>query len=723
MAPRSTHSATTQASSVTPTESASLSVATHETRNESHKHGTSAADLTAQPPTKKQAKANKPITDNEETENVQEKQDEEGISDLTAAERVLEESSLPVAPPKRGPSSDVPQPAAPVFTVTFEEEHESDGHETNNESENKVIFQKILKVQLMDQMQVMEMNQNTVMSDKKYTEDHTSKNKGSDISIISSKFNSNHTEDRTSKDKELDIIMNSPPVSPPCTTSGILRGNALGNHPNATDFHSAAESTTVGLVKRRVWLYMSNADPSTVMVPGVASFTLKHNLTATIGPVLKKLKDRAEHFFTADRCLYVYESKAWNILGNFESAVKDDEEVDWLKIDGEFILPILSSGFQPNAPLSLDIETYSIQSKSAGSSATSSRAVSCSHTPSLVQRGGISEQHTEELIDVLKTPRDILESTAPGLRVAYQRYLACIKAVSNHNTMDKNRTWPVAKATKKEIITVFVSSSAWYENYSNFDKIADFPAIQSWLAEDEDSPTDLDLWGFERDYYMFLDLKRWLKEKKKKRKGKGKSKEEKGGKDEKAHENKEKSGSKKCNWMVTFETYLWCLTLLAAGEQSFPNITFDVFSKFILSNFGENITLSATLVILFSMIDNVDLLSLHARQQNAKLAGEKNVDATAWIRLLARAIQEKIGMDSDDLFDNYEINEHTTQTGRSILLGTKLDEMARLLKLYPFNQERKVFEGQLKPVSHASIDPVHIICPIAAECETWSCKG
>ncbi|KAF8991028.1 hypothetical protein BDQ17DRAFT_1333121 [Cyathus striatus] len=426
--------------------------------------------------------------------------DEEGISDLTVAERVLEESGLPVAPPKRGPSSDVPQPATPVFTVTLEEEHESDGHETNNESENKG----------------HEMNQNTVMSDKKNTEDHTSKNKGSDISIVSSKSNSNHTEDRTSKDKELDIIMNSPPVSPPHTTSGILRGNALGNHPNAADFHSAAESTTVGLVKGQYGY--------------ICLMQIQHNLMATIGPVLKKLKDRAEHFFTADRCLYVYESKAWNILGKFKSAVKDDEEVDWLKIDGEFILPILSSGFQPNAPLSLNIETYSIQSKSAGSSATSSCAVSRSHTPSLVQRGGISEQRTEELIDVLKISRDILESTAPGLQVAYQRYLACIKAVSDHNTMDKNRTWPVAKATKKEIVTVFVSSSA--------------------------CPTDLDLWGFERDYYTFLDLKRWLKEKKEKRKGKGKgkSKEEKGGKDEKAHEDKEKSSSKKHNWMVTFET-------------------------------------------------------------------------------------------------------------------------------------------------------------------------
>ncbi|KAF9007950.1 hypothetical protein BDQ17DRAFT_1323865 [Cyathus striatus] len=95
--------------------------------------------------------------------------------------------------------------------------------------------------------------------------------------------------------------------------------------------------------------------------------------------------------------------------------------------------------------------------------------------------------------------------------------------------MDKNRTWPIAKETKKEIITVFVSSSAWYENYSNFDKIADFSTMQSC------------------DHYIFLDLKKWLKEKKEKRKGKGKgkSKEEKRGRDEKSHEEKEKSSLKK----------------------------------------------------------------------------------------------------------------------------------------------------------------------------------
>ncbi|KAF8991782.1 hypothetical protein BDQ17DRAFT_1332674 [Cyathus striatus] len=111
--------------------------------------------------------------------------------------------------------------------------------------------------------------------------------------------------------------------------------------------------------------------------------------------MLKKLKAKAERFFSADHCLFVYESKAWNLLGSFETVIIEDEEVDWLMID----------------------------------------------------------------------------------------------------------------------------------------------------AGDEESPTDLDLWGFESDHYMFLHLKKWLKEKVEKRKGKGKSKskEEKGDKDEDTIQRKEKS--------------------------------------------------------------------------------------------------------------------------------------------------------------------------------------
>ncbi|KAF8998029.1 hypothetical protein BDQ17DRAFT_1544157 [Cyathus striatus] len=468
MARRSACSATTQASSILPTESAPPS-ATHETHTESRKHGTSAADLTAQPPTKK---ANIPISDEEEAENVKEKQvkkvkklktsemkaaedaaaDAEGVPDLTAYE-----SGLPVAPPKRGPPLNVPQPAAPAFTVTrkhcsdmekVEEESEYDGSEASNESKSK---------------------ENKEDSGHKLSVGDKDKSDSSDGGDISKE---KHTEDQTSKDKDgndnsqnkdgiyylfLNIVMTSPPVSPPRTTS---KPGTVDTLDIAMISPKGSSRSEVGPVKGQVWLYVSDADPSTIVVPGVASFSLKHNHTLTIAPILKKLKAKAEHFFAADHCLFVYESKAWNLLGSFETAVMEDVEIDWLKIDGELILPVLSSGFKPNATPPVNNEISFIQPKSAGSSAASSHAVSHSHTPSLVQRGGISEQRTEELIAVLKIPRAIVESTSPGLQVAYQKYIACIEAISEHNAMEKNRTWPVAKATKKEIISVFVSSSA-----------------------------------------------------------------------------------------------------------------------------------------------------------------------------------------------------------------------------------------------------------------------
>ncbi|KAF9012771.1 hypothetical protein BDQ17DRAFT_1321712 [Cyathus striatus] len=256
------------------------------------------------------------------------------------------------------------------------------------------------KVNLMDLKPVMKVKSKENKEDSGHESSVGDKDKSdsSDANILKGGDISKekHTEDQTN------IVMTSPPVSPPCTTSkpgtvdtldiamispkgssrsegGILRGNAFGNHLNAANFSSAVESTT----QKQTFL-----------------------------------------------------CKAWNLLGSFETAVMEDEEIDWLKIDGEIILPVLSSGFKPNA-------------------------------------------------------------TPPS----------------------------------------------WYDNYSNFDKIANFPAMQAWLAGDEESPTDLDLWGFESDHYTFLDLKKWLKEKveKRKGKGKGKSKEEKGDKDEGTSERKEKS--------------------------------------------------------------------------------------------------------------------------------------------------------------------------------------
>jgi hypothetical protein len=55
------------------------------------------------------------------------------------------------------------------------------------------------------------------------------------------------------------------------------------------------------------------------------------------------------------------------------------------------------------------------------------------------------------------------------------------------------------------------------------------------------------------------------------------------------------------------------------------------------------------------------------------------------------------------------------------ILSLKLDGFANVLQLSPYDQHGQ-FQGHLKPISHALIQPIHIICPSAVVCETVSCN-
>ena len=56
-----------------------------------------------------------------------------------------------------------------------------------------------------------------------------------------------------------------------------------------------------------------------------------------------------------------------------------------------------------------------------------------------------------------------------------------------------------------------------------------------------------------------------------------------------------------------------------------------------------------------------------------------------------------------------------------ISLGKKLDGLAKLLNLFPYNKKGK-FEGKLKPVSHDEIKPVFMICPNTIVCQSLKCN-
>ena len=81
---------------------------------------------------------------------------------------------------------------------------------------------------------------------------------------------------------------------------------------------------------------------------------------------------------------------------------------------------------------------------------------------------------------------------------------------------------------------------------------------------------------------------------------------------------------------MQFQSLAWLIMalLLVPGvfaqneETPFPNIPFKVFTQFVKENFSSNILLSQVLLVLFTITDNTDLLSLHARQKNPEYPEE-----------------------------------------------------------------------------------------------------
>ena len=95
-------------------------------------------------------------------------------------------------------------------------------------------------------------------------------------------------------------------------------------------------------------------------------------------------------------------------------------------------------------------------------------------------------------------------------------------------------------------------------------------------------------------------------------------------------------------------------TVSATTEQNvFSDITFRAFSEFVESHFSSRISLAAVLVVLFTTTSNTDLFNLHAQQQNPT-SDESGQPVSGWIKALARALEEKLGEDTNRLFKKSE---------------------------------------------------------------------
>jgi hypothetical protein len=127
---------------------------------------------------------------------------------------------------------------------------------------------------------------------------------------------------------------------------------------------------------------------------------------------------------------------------------------------------------------------------------------------------GLVAAYRLELASILKVSPHLMnqEGKVP-LNLAYERYKACNKAMQDYNKMKGAGAWPTScpQPTATDIIEIFISKSMWHQYYVGlFSNISKYPDMVEWLEDGEDSPSSVDVWGFQKTSYSFADLKKWL---------------------------------------------------------------------------------------------------------------------------------------------------------------------------------------------------------------------
>jgi len=174
------------------------------------------------------------------------------------------------------------------------------------------------------------------------------------------------------------------------------------------------------------------------------------------------------------------------------------------------------------------------------------------------QFSGLGSSYQNKIITALHIPVELADHKDINLGFAWQKYKACQAAIKACNTL-----WNAGqlggvfdrKPTQSDIISIFKGKTQWHLTYMKvFPKVSNYSAMVSWLEDQDDKLSDVEIWGVAKPSYGFSDLMQWLDNKGEgldvsetesdsgdRRKGKGKGK----GKGKKMKQDKGKGKEKK----------------------------------------------------------------------------------------------------------------------------------------------------------------------------------
>ena len=119
-----------------------------------------------------------------------------------------------------------------------------------------------------------------------------------------------------------------------------------------------------------------------------------------------------------------------------------------------------------------------------------------------------------QFVTALGVDPALTHRTDPSLRIWYKKYNSYNETVAKLTEMKAADTWTLANVGCTELINLFSGRSFWHSHISGaFSDIQNHKAMVQWLeGENDEGPSDLEVWHLQKPLYTFKDLGIWKKE-------------------------------------------------------------------------------------------------------------------------------------------------------------------------------------------------------------------
>jgi len=140
-----------------------------------------------------------------------------------------------------------------------------------------------------------------------------------------------------------------------------------------------------------------------------------------------------------------------------------------------------------------------------------------------------------QIANALEVDPALTYRTDPSLRMWYKKYNALNDVVAKLDRLKSSGQWTLPDISQTELINLFSGRAYWHSHIKKaFRDIHNHRIMVEWLErnDDNDEPSDLQVWHSEKSHYTFKDLGIWKTEgtldkdyqRRQKEKGKAKAK-------------------------------------------------------------------------------------------------------------------------------------------------------------------------------------------------------